>query len=61
MKILVAKSLNQAVRASLRYSKDKDVVLFSPGDEASQKIGFKNFADRGDQFKNIVIKMYRKN
>ena len=58
MKILVAKSLNQAVRASLRYSKDKDVVLFSP--DVLAKIGLKNFEDRGNQFKNIVIKMYEK-
>ena len=59
MKILVAKSLNQAVRTSLRYSKDKDVVLFSPG--CASKDWFKNFEDRGNQFKNIVIKMYEKN
>ena len=50
--------MNQAVRASLRYSKDKDVVLFSPG--CASKDWFKNFEDRGNQFKNIVIKMYEK-
>ena len=59
MKVLIAKSLNQAVRASLRHSKDKDVVLFSPG--CASKDWFKNFEDRGNQFKNIVIKMYEKN
>ena len=59
MKILVAKSLDKAVRASLRYSKDQDVVLFSPG--CASKDWFKNFEDRGNQFKNIVIKMYEKN
>ena len=59
MKILVAKSLNHAVRASLKYSKDKDVVLFSPG--CASKDWFKNFEDRGNQFKNIVIEMYEKN
>ena len=58
MKVLIAKSLNQAVRASLRHSKDKDVVLFSPG--CASKDWFKNFEDRGNQFKNIVIEMYEK-
>ena len=58
MKILVAKSLNQAVRISLRYSKDKDVVLFSPG--CASKDWFKNFEDRGNQFKKNVIEMYEK-
>ena len=53
MKILVAKSLNNAVRISTKYSKDKDVVLFSPG--CASKDWFKNFEDRGNQFKKIVI------
>lgn len=59
MKILVAKSLNNAVRTSLKYAKEKDVVLFSPG--CASKDWFKNFEDRGDQFKNIVIELYEKN
>ena len=59
MKILVAKSLNHAVRISLKYSKDKDVVLFSPG--CASKDWFKNFEDRGNQFKKIVAEMYEKN
>ena len=52
MKILVAKSLNHANRISARYSKDQDVVLFSPG--CASKDWFKNFEDRGNQFKKIV-------
>ena len=59
MKILVAKSLNNAVRTSLKYAKEKDVVLFSPG--CASKDWFKNFEDRGNQFKNIVIEMYEEN
>ena len=59
MKILIAKSLNNAVRISLKYLKEKDVVLFSPG--CASKDWFKNFEDRGNQFKNIVIEMYEKN
>ena len=59
MKILVAKSLNDAVRTSLKYAKEKDVVLFSPG--CASKDWFKNFEDRGNQFKNIVIETYEEN
>ena len=44
MKILVAKSLNNAVSKSFKYAKDKDVVLFSPG--CASKDWFKNFEDR---------------
>ena len=56
MKILVAKSLNHAIRISARYSKSQDVVLFSPG--CASKDWFKNFEDRGKQFKKNVIEMY---
>ena len=59
MKILVGKSLTHAVRISSKYSKDKDVVLFSPG--CASKDWFKNFEDRGNQFKKIVAEMYEKN
>ena len=59
MKIMDAKSLHHAVRISIKYSKDKDVVLFSPG--CASKDWFKNFEDRGNQFKKIVAEMYEKN
>ena len=59
MKILVAKSLHHAVRISSKFLKDKDVVLFSPG--CASKDWFKNFEDRGNQFKKIVTEMYEKN
>lgn len=59
MKILVAKSLNHAVSISSKHSKDKDVVLFSPG--CASKDWFKNFEDRGNKFKKIVAEMYEKN
>lgn len=59
MKVLLAKSLHHAVRISSKYSKDKDIVLFSPG--CASKDWFKNFEDRGNQFKKIVAEMYEKN
>ena len=59
MKILLAKSLHHAVRISSKYFKGKDVVLFSPG--CASKDWFKNFEDRGSQFKKIVAEFYEKN
>jgi UDP-N-acetylmuramoylalanine--D-glutamate ligase len=59
MKILVSKSLNHAIKISVRYSRDQDIVLFSPG--CASKDWFKNFEDRGEQFKKIVTEMYEKN
>ena len=58
MKVLIAKSLNQAVRASLRHSKDKDVVLFSPG--CASKDWFKNFEDQVISLKILLSKCMKK-
>ena len=45
-------SLNQAVILAKRYAEPGQVVLFSPASTSFDM--FKNFADRGNQFKKIV-------
>jgi UDP-N-acetylmuramoylalanine--D-glutamate ligase len=47
-----AASLEDAVRRARSLAKSGDVVLFSPGTSSFDM--FKNYADRGDQFRNLV-------
>jgi UDP-N-acetylmuramoylalanine--D-glutamate ligase len=46
------KSLEDAVRRARKLAKSGDVVLFSPGTSSFDM--FKSYADRGDQFRNLV-------
>jgi UDP-N-acetylmuramoylalanine--D-glutamate ligase len=48
----VAKTLPAAVEQSRRHSVPGDVVLFSPGTSSFDM--FKNYADRGNQFREII-------
>jgi UDP-N-acetylmuramoylalanine--D-glutamate ligase len=47
-----AGSLEDAVRRSRKHARSGDVVLFSPGTSSFDM--FKNYADRGDQFRNLI-------
>lgn len=47
-----AGSLAEAVRLSRALARDGDVVLFSPGTSSFDM--FKSYADRGNQFRNLV-------
>lgn len=47
-----AGSLAEAVQLSRTYARPGDVVLFSPGTSSFDM--FKNYADRGNQFRNLV-------
>jgi UDP-N-acetylmuramoylalanine--D-glutamate ligase len=47
-----AKTLEDAVRRSRAHARPGDVVLFSPGTSSFDM--FKNYADRGDQFRKII-------
>jgi UDP-N-acetylmuramoylalanine--D-glutamate ligase len=47
-----ADSLADAVRRARGHARHGDVVLFSPGTSSFDM--FKNYADRGDQFRNLV-------
>ena len=58
MKILVAKSLNHAVRISLKYSKDKDVVLFLQ--DVPAKIGLKTLKIEVISLKKLSLKCMKK-
>lgn len=53
--IYQADSLTQAIILAKRYSRENDVVLFSPASASFDM--FKNMYDRGDQFRAIVNKM----
>src|ERR1700751_3955690 len=48
----VANTLREAVIEARRESREGDVVLFSPGTSSFDM--FKNYADRGDQFREII-------
>jgi len=48
----VANTLREAVREAHRQSRQGDVVLFSPGTSSFDM--FKNYADRGNQFREII-------
>ena len=45
-------SLEQTVELAKKFARKGDVVLFSPASASFDM--FKNFADRGNKFKNIV-------
>ncbi len=47
-----ASSLEEAVRRARGHAKPGDVVLFSPGTSSFDM--FQNYADRGNQFRNLV-------
>jgi len=53
----IAKSLRDAVVEGLQHSKRGDVVLFSPGTSSFDM--FNNYADRGNQFREIVQELKR--
>lgn len=53
--IYMCNSLSQAVILAKRYSKEGQIVLFSPASTSFDM--FKNMYDRGNQFKNIVEKL----
>jgi len=53
----IAKSLPAAVEQSRRHSVPGDVVLFSPGTSSFDM--FKNYADRGNQFREIIQEFAR--
>ena len=45
-------SLEQTINLAKKVARKGDVVLFSPASASFDM--FKNFADRGQQFKNLV-------
>ncbi len=53
--IYQADSLTQAIILAKRYSRENDVVLFSPASASFDM--FKNMYDRGDKFREIINKM----
>ena len=53
--ICCAKTLEEAVEAAKQIAKKDQVVLFSPASASFDM--FKNFADRGKQFKELVNKI----
>ena len=50
--IYMANTLEETVNLAKRYAKSGDIVLFSPASASFDM--FKNFADRGNKFKNLV-------
>lgn len=59
MPIVRCKSLEEVVQKSNELSKKDDIVLFSPASASFDM--FKNFADRGEQFKKEVKKFFGHN
>ncbi|MNL53905.1 UDP-N-acetylmuramoylalanine--D-glutamate ligase [compost metagenome] len=55
MDILVCDNLEQTILIAKKYAKPGDVVLFSPASASFDM--FKNFADRGEKFKDLVNKI----
>ena len=53
--IYMCDSLEQTVEIANKFAKPRDVVLFSPASASFDM--FKDFADRGNQFKNLVKKL----
>ena len=53
----LAKTLPAAIEQARRHSVPGDVVLFSPGTSSFDM--FKNYADRGDQFREIIQELAR--
>ena len=53
--IYVVDDLDNAIKTAKKYAKPNQVVLFSPASASFDM--FKNFADRGNQFKELVNKI----
>jgi UDP-N-acetylmuramoylalanine--D-glutamate ligase len=53
----VANTLREAVAQARRKSKPGEVVLFSPGTSSFDM--FKDYADRGNQFREIIQELTR--
>jgi len=53
--IYMSDNLEQAINLAKKYSKPNEVVLFSPASASFDM--FKNFAERGNIFKNLVNKL----
>jgi UDP-N-acetylmuramoylalanine--D-glutamate ligase len=53
----VARTLREAVSQARQYSVPGEVVLFSPGTSSFDM--FKNYADRGNQFREIIQELVR--
>ncbi len=51
--IYMAENLEQAIKLAKKYTSKEQVVLFSPASASFDM--FKNFADRGEKFKKIVL------
>ncbi len=55
LNIYMCDSLEETVNKARKYAKPGQIVLFSPASASFDM--FKNFADRGEQFKNLVNKI----
>jgi len=55
IKIYMSTSLKEAIGLAYKYAKPGQIVLFSPASASFDM--FKDFADRGNQFKNIVTSL----
>ncbi len=55
IEIYMTDNLEEAVNLAKKYAKPKEVVLFSPASASFDM--FKNFAERGNIFKNLVNKL----
>ena len=51
----MSNTLEEAVNLAKKYAKSNEVVLFSPASASFDM--FKNFAERGNIFKNLVNKL----
>jgi len=58
IKIFKCDTLEEAVDKSIEVANNNEIVLFSPGSASFDM--FKNFADRGNKFKEIVNKKISK-
>ena len=55
LNICMCDSLEETVNKAKKYAKPGQIVLFSPASASFDM--FKNFADRGEKFKNLVNKI----
>src|SRR5262249_31628116 len=53
----IVRTLSEAVMTAKRYAQSGDMVLFSPGTSSFDM--FKNYADRGNQFRQLVKELTR--